>query len=146
MTLRRILARHDAVGKLTRHVTDRLSERMGAETPSWASVELGEHEALRDARTLHARLRRRHLASSQDDFPAYGKMTANLGSKCQVVGDDLLVTNPKRVQKAIDELWKLEGKSPPARRSAKAASGAGGGVGAPKSSSAAKKKKRAKKK
>merc|ERR1712087_615479 len=39
----------------------------------------------------------------QDDFPAYGKMTASLGEKCQVVGDDLLVTNPTRVQKAIDE-------------------------------------------
>ncbi|CAK0797553.1 unnamed protein product [Prorocentrum cordatum] len=39
----------------------------------------------------------------QDDFDAYGKMTTSLGVKCQVVGDDLLVTNPKRVQKAIDE-------------------------------------------
>merc|ERR1712060_294270 len=39
----------------------------------------------------------------QDDFPSYGKMTADLGETCQVVGDDLLVTNPKRVQKAIDE-------------------------------------------
>uniref|UniRef100_A0A7S4JED6 phosphopyruvate hydratase n=1 Tax=Prymnesium polylepis TaxID=72548 RepID=A0A7S4JED6_9EUKA len=39
----------------------------------------------------------------QDDFPAYGKMTALLGAGCQIVGDDLLVTNPKRVQKAIDE-------------------------------------------
>merc|ERR1712060_435178 len=39
----------------------------------------------------------------QDDFPSYGKMTADLGTTCQVVGDDLLVTNPTRVQKAIDE-------------------------------------------
>jgi len=39
----------------------------------------------------------------QDDFDAYGKMTASLGEKCQIVGDDLLVTNPKRVKKAIDE-------------------------------------------
>lgn len=38
----------------------------------------------------------------QDDFEAYGKMTADLGEKCQVVGDDLLVTNPKRVKKAVD--------------------------------------------
>ena len=30
-------------------------------------------------------------------------MTAELGGPCQIVGDDLLVTNPKRVQKAIDE-------------------------------------------
>ena len=30
-------------------------------------------------------------------------MTAELGVSCQIVGDDLLVTNPTRVQKAIDE-------------------------------------------
>ena len=29
-------------------------------------------------------------------------MTQELGDKCQIVGDDLLVTNPIRVQKAID--------------------------------------------
>ena len=39
----------------------------------------------------------------QDDFPAYGAMTAKLGAQCQIVGDDLLVTNPTRVQKAIDD-------------------------------------------
>ena len=33
----------------------------------------------------------------QDDFAAYIKMTARLGDKVQIVGDDLLVTNPKRV-------------------------------------------------
>nr|QWE91315.1 enolase [Placidida sp.] len=38
----------------------------------------------------------------QDDWDAYGSMTAATGERCQVVGDDLLVTNPKRVQKAID--------------------------------------------
>merc|ERR1740139_1407336 len=30
-------------------------------------------------------------------------MTTELGTSCQIVGDDLLVTNPTRVQKAIDE-------------------------------------------
>merc|ERR1719379_753417 len=30
-------------------------------------------------------------------------MTSNLGQTCQIVGDDLLVTNPTRVKKAIDE-------------------------------------------
>jgi enolase len=39
----------------------------------------------------------------QDDFDSYKKMTEAVGTTCQVVGDDLLVTNPKRVQKAIDE-------------------------------------------
>ena len=39
----------------------------------------------------------------QDDFDAYIKMTARLGKKLQIVGDDLLVTNPKRVQTGIDK-------------------------------------------
>lgn len=30
-------------------------------------------------------------------------MEKNLGSKVQIVGDDLLVTNPKRVQEGIDK-------------------------------------------
>ncbi len=33
----------------------------------------------------------------------YTKMTADLGGACQIVGDDLLVTNPSRVQKAIEQ-------------------------------------------
>ena len=39
----------------------------------------------------------------QDDFASYKSMTAAHGETCQIVGDDLLVTNPTRVQKAIDE-------------------------------------------
>jgi len=38
----------------------------------------------------------------QDDWEAYSKFTAEIGKEQQIVGDDLLVTNPKRVQKAID--------------------------------------------
>ncbi|CAD7929593.1 unnamed protein product [Amoebophrya sp. A25] len=38
----------------------------------------------------------------QDDWEAYTSFTAQVGKEIQVVGDDLLVTNPKRVQKAID--------------------------------------------
>lgn len=38
----------------------------------------------------------------QDDWDAYATMTEAMGTECQVVGDDLLVTNPTRVQKAID--------------------------------------------
>jgi len=30
-------------------------------------------------------------------------MTKELGSRTQIVGDDLLVTNPKRIQRAIEE-------------------------------------------
>jgi enolase len=39
----------------------------------------------------------------QDDWEHYAKMTAEIGEKVQIVGDDLLVTNPKRVEKAIKE-------------------------------------------
>jgi enolase len=39
----------------------------------------------------------------QDDFEAYIKMTKLMGDKVQIVGDDLLVTNPKRVKTGIDE-------------------------------------------
>jgi len=38
----------------------------------------------------------------QDDWDAYTQFTAAVGKEQQIVGDDLLVTNPKRVQKAID--------------------------------------------
>ena len=39
----------------------------------------------------------------QDDFAAYTAMTEKMGKDVQIVGDDLLVTNPKRVQTGIDE-------------------------------------------
>lgn len=38
----------------------------------------------------------------QDDWEAYSKFQADVGNSMQIVGDDLLVTNPKRVQKALD--------------------------------------------
>ncbi|GJY02501.1 enolase [Tanacetum coccineum] len=39
----------------------------------------------------------------QDDWEHYAKMTTEIGEQVQIVGDDLLVTNPKRVEKAIKE-------------------------------------------
>ncbi|CAN6452345.1 unnamed protein product [Victoria cruziana] len=39
----------------------------------------------------------------QDDWVHYAKMTSEIGADVQIVGDDLLVTNPKRVEKAINE-------------------------------------------
>nr|AAQ77240.1 enolase [Brassica rapa subsp. oleifera] len=39
----------------------------------------------------------------QDDWEHYAKMTAECGDNVQIVGDDLLVTNPKGVAKAIAE-------------------------------------------
>lgn len=38
----------------------------------------------------------------EDDFATVGKLTTKVGQKIQIVGDDLLVTNVKRIQKAID--------------------------------------------
>lgn len=39
---------------------------------------------------------------SEEDWEAWQKITAVLGNEIQLVGDDLLVTNPQRLQKAID--------------------------------------------
>jgi len=38
----------------------------------------------------------------QDDWEGFRAFTAAHGEKCQVVGDDLLVTNPKRIQKGFE--------------------------------------------
>lgn len=40
---------------------------------------------------------------SEDDWQNWVLMTEKIGEKVQIVGDDLLVTNPKRLQKAIDQ-------------------------------------------
>ncbi len=40
---------------------------------------------------------------AQDDWDAWKLMTKKLGDKIQIVGDDLLVTNPTRVRRAIQE-------------------------------------------
>ncbi|KZV38551.1 enolase-like [Dorcoceras hygrometricum] len=39
----------------------------------------------------------------QDDWSTYAKLTGEIGAQVQIVGDDLLVTNPKRVEKAVKE-------------------------------------------
>lgn len=39
----------------------------------------------------------------QDDFEGWGKMMTAIGKTIQVVGDDFLVTNVKRLRRAIDE-------------------------------------------
>lgn len=37
----------------------------------------------------------------QDDWQGWSHITAKLGQKCQIVGDDLLVTNPQRIATGI---------------------------------------------
>merc|ERR1712072_603696 len=39
----------------------------------------------------------------QDDWESYSKFQADIGDATQIVGDDLLVTNPKRVAVAIEK-------------------------------------------
>jgi enolase len=39
---------------------------------------------------------------AEDDWAGWTKMTAQLGEKVQLVGDDLYVTNPARLQRGID--------------------------------------------
>jgi enolase len=38
----------------------------------------------------------------EDDWAGWAKLTASLGEKIQIVGDDLFVTNPERLQRGID--------------------------------------------
>jgi enolase len=40
---------------------------------------------------------------AEDDWDGWGRMTRALGDKIQIVGDDLFVTNPVRLQRGIDE-------------------------------------------
>ena len=39
----------------------------------------------------------------QDDYESYGKLRERIGEKVQIVGDDLLVTNPARIRTGIDK-------------------------------------------
>ena len=40
---------------------------------------------------------------AQDDWDSWKQMTEKLGDTIQVMGDDLLVTNPERIRRAIKE-------------------------------------------
>jgi len=40
---------------------------------------------------------------AQDDWDTWKLMTDKLGDKVQIMGDDLLVTNPERIRRAIEE-------------------------------------------
>ncbi|MGL4608178.1 MAG: phosphopyruvate hydratase [Trueperaceae bacterium] len=39
---------------------------------------------------------------AEDDWKSWAKLTKKMGAKCQLVGDDLFVTNVERLQKGID--------------------------------------------
>jgi enolase len=40
---------------------------------------------------------------AEDDWAGWAELTARLGSKVQLMGDDIVVTNPRFIQRAIDE-------------------------------------------
>ena len=40
---------------------------------------------------------------NEDDWAGWKAITDELGDKVQIVGDDLFVTNPERLQRGIDE-------------------------------------------
>lgn len=40
---------------------------------------------------------------AQDDWEGWKKLTLKLGKRIQIVGDDLFVTNPKRLKRGIEE-------------------------------------------
>ena len=40
---------------------------------------------------------------AEDDWESWAKLTSHIGKKCQLVGDDLFVTNVERLQRGIDE-------------------------------------------
>ncbi|MDK6763431.1 phosphopyruvate hydratase, partial [Escherichia coli] len=39
---------------------------------------------------------------SEDEWDAWKKLTSEIGDRVQIVGDDLFVTNPTRLQKGIE--------------------------------------------
>ena len=41
-------------------------------------------------------------ALAEEDWENWKTLTAKIGDKCQLVGDDLFVTNPERLKKGID--------------------------------------------
>ena len=41
-------------------------------------------------------------AVAEEDWDAWKKLTEKIGNKCQLVGDDLFVTNPTRLRRGID--------------------------------------------
>ena len=61
------------------------------------------HELTERWRALIAQKPHRSIEDplSEEDWPAWQAMTATLGGSCQLVGDDLFVTNSHRLQKGI---------------------------------------------
>lgn len=85
-----------------------------------ASTELfgnGQYALAKEKRVLTSKQMIEHWASwvekypirsiedglAEDDWEGWAALVAKLGDRCQLVGDDLLVTNPERIRRAISE-------------------------------------------
>lgn len=68
----------------------------------------GEHTAQEMAKVYAELIEQYPIVSiedplDEDDWEGYTALTAEIGDKVQIVGDDFFVTNPARLQKGIDE-------------------------------------------
>ena len=73
------------------------------------SIESSDHESVDEVISYYKKLIEKYPIKSiedpfaEDDWEAWKKITFEIGSKVQIVGDDLFVTNEKRLQRGIDE-------------------------------------------
>ena len=67
----------------------------------------GRRDARRNGRPLRAWIDEYPIVSiedglAEDDWEGWAKLTATLGDRCQLVGDDLFVTNTERLARGIE--------------------------------------------
>jgi enolase len=73
------------------------------------SSDASQHKTGAELAELYASFTRNYPVISiedpfdQDDWESYTKLTEALGKDVQIVGDDLLVTNPKRIETALEK-------------------------------------------
>jgi enolase len=73
------------------------------------SSDASQHKTGAELAELYASFTRNYPVVSiedpfdQDDWESYTKLTEALGKDVQIVGDDLLVTNPKRIETALEK-------------------------------------------
>ncbi len=44
---------------------------------------------------------------SEDDWDGWAALTASIGDRVQIVGDDIFVTNPERLEEGIERAWQM---------------------------------------
>ncbi len=56
---------------------------------------------------------------AEDDWQGWQALTERVGDRCQLVGDDLFVTNPERLARGLDEKARPTPSSSSSTRSAR---------------------------